>query len=186
MAGVTVGVAIAVPEPYGSMLRKARRSFGDELAEIVPTHITLLPPTLVEDTAMPLVLGHLEEVAAAIGPFDIALSGTDTFRPVTPVVFVSLVDGVEECTALAAQVCAGPLDRPLDFAYHPHVTVAHNLDESALDLAQCSLASVSLEFSVVELVLYAREGDGPWERMWAFRLTGDMTPSEDEPGDPVV
>ncbi len=39
----TIGVAIAVPEPWAGELQRYRASFGDPLAEAIPTHITLVP-----------------------------------------------------------------------------------------------------------------------------------------------
>lgn len=186
MTGTTIGIAIAVPEPYGTMLRRARRSFGDVQADVIPTHITLLPPGPIEDGGLPLVLEHLARVAAGTAPFDVVLRGTGTFRPVSPVVFVCVAEGAQECAALAAGVRSGPLDRPLDFAYHPHVTVAHHLDDAALDRAQAELARVDTAFVVHELVLYAREGEGEWERLWGFELTGDARPTEQDPADPAA
>ncbi|WP_434582252.1 2'-5' RNA ligase family protein [Carbonactinospora thermoautotrophica] len=43
----TIGVAVAIPEPYGTCLQSYRESFGDPLARAIPTHVTLLPPTAV-------------------------------------------------------------------------------------------------------------------------------------------
>ena len=48
----SIGVAIAIPEPYGSQLQSMRASFGDSLAEAIPTHVTLLPPTIVDPHAL--------------------------------------------------------------------------------------------------------------------------------------
>jgi hypothetical protein len=45
---VTLGVSIAVPEPYGSLLQERRAGFGDPAAHGIPTHVTLLPPTEVD------------------------------------------------------------------------------------------------------------------------------------------
>ena len=45
----TVGVSIAVPEPYFSQLREMRRAAGDPQADAVPPHVTLIPPTEVAD-----------------------------------------------------------------------------------------------------------------------------------------
>ena len=44
----TIGVAIAIPEPFGSELQSHRASFGDVMAEAIPTHLTLLPPSEVD------------------------------------------------------------------------------------------------------------------------------------------
>ncbi len=48
-------------------------------------------------------------------------------------VFVNLVEGISECELLAKSVRTGPLDLSLDFPYHPHVTIAHEMVEPALD-----------------------------------------------------
>ena len=69
------------------------------------------------------------------------LRGSGTFRPVSPVVFVPLARGISECERLEAQVRSGPLARETAFPYHPHVTVAHDLDEAALDRAFDALAA---------------------------------------------
>ena len=76
MGTVTIGVSIAVPEPHGSRLQQLRAGFGDAAAYGIPTHVTLLPPTEVADTAVPAVEAHLAEVAAAGRPFPMRLSGT--------------------------------------------------------------------------------------------------------------
>src|SRR5665809_135446 len=40
----TIGVAIALPEPWASDLQEYRTALGDETATLIPTHITLVPP----------------------------------------------------------------------------------------------------------------------------------------------
>jgi hypothetical protein len=107
---VTIGVSIAVPEPHGSLLQERRAGFGDPAAHGIPTHVTLLPPTEVDASALPAIEAHLVEVAAAGRPFPMRLSGTGTFRPLSPVVFVQVVEGAEACTWLQKQVrdASGP------------------------------------------------------------------------------
>lgn len=162
------GVAIAVPEPFGAQLQQHRASFGDPLASAIPAHITLLPPTQL--VPPPQVGAHLAAVAASVAPFTIQLRGTDTFRPVSPVVFVPLVEGARECERLERQVRCGPLQRPLSFPYHPHVTVAHHLPDERLDEALDSLADFECEFEARELLLYEHGADGVWrpERSYPF------------------
>ena len=80
MGTVTIGVSIAVPEPHGSLLQERRAGFGDAAASGIPTHVTLLPPTEVDDSELPAIEAHLAEVAAAGRPFPMRLSGTGTFR----------------------------------------------------------------------------------------------------------
>ena len=49
----TIGVAIAVPEPWGSELQDYRVGARRRVAPRIPTHITLLPPIDVDDAELP-------------------------------------------------------------------------------------------------------------------------------------
>lgn len=158
----TVGVAIAIPEPYASVLQRARSSYGDPLADAIPTHVTLLPPTPVLDADLPVVEEHLRKVAVAEQPFDLHLRGTGTFRPISPVVFVQLARGIGDCERVEAQVRSGPLFRELAFYYHPHVTIAHHLPEEVLERAYTDLASYEARFQVWGLSLFEHGPDGVW------------------------
>lgn len=168
----TVGVAIAIPDPWGDELQEMRASFGDRLAWTVPTHITLLPPTQVPRDRLPRVDDHLSQVAALVGAFDIVLSGTGTFRPVTQTSFVALAEGGVQCEALADRVRSGPLRRSLPFPYHPHVTIAVDLASDAHDLAESRLAGFSLRFGVTGIERYELAEHGVWESEKDFELAG--------------
>jgi 2'-5' RNA ligase len=159
----TIGVAVPIPEPHGRELQSWREQFGDPLALQIPTHITLLPPTVIPAEQLPEIEAHLRAVAAQARPFDIHLRGTGTFRPVSPVVFVTLAEGIAGCELLEAAVRSGPLGhRELEFAYHPHVTVAHDVPEPMLDHAFDKLAGYDARFGVIGFSLYVHGGDGFW------------------------
>jgi 2'-5' RNA ligase len=98
------------------------------------------------------------------------LSGTGTFRPVSPVVFVQVSLGIAQCEALERAVRSGPVDRSLEFPYHPHVTVAHHLDEDALDRAFTELGNFRCDFHVDAIDLYQHEEDGVWRPQQSFPL----------------
>lgn len=168
----TIGVAVSIPEPYGEQLRAHRASFGDPLAALIPTHVTLLPPTPVPRGVECAVGEHLTAVAAASRPFDIHLRGTATFRPLSPVVFVQLVEGIGECEQLEQAVRQGPLQRELQFYYHPHVTVAHHVPDAALDAAFTALADFECRFTVREFHLYEHGDDGVWRPEKAYVFGG--------------
>ena len=171
----TVGVAIAIPEPFGGQLQARRASFGDQHAGSIPTHITLLPPTalaVASDGTGPDVGAHLSTVAAACAPFQIHLRGTATFRPVSPVVFVQLVEGIAGCEQLERQVRLGPLRRELTYHYHPHVTVAHHLPDERMDEAFEELAGFECRFEVREFHLYEHGSDGVWRPEQAYQFGG--------------
>ncbi len=166
-----IGVAIAIPEPYGSELQQARARFGDPLAAAIPTHVTLLPPTQLDPSDLPKVAQHLEEVTGRVAPFSMQLRGTGTFRPVSPVVFVQVAVGVAHCEHIEAAVRSGPLARELDYPYHPHVTVAHHLAAERLDAAFRELAGYDAAFDVASCSLYRHDADGVWRSVRAYPFT---------------
>lgn len=160
--GVTIGVALEIPQPWGGLLERSREEFGDPQARAIPAHITLLPPTEVAQDSVETIHAHLAVVAADLAPFELTLEGTDTFRPVSPVVFVRVAVGGEGCDHVQRAVRTGPLHRELTFPFHPHVTVAHHLDDDALDRATRTLAGFSASFTVTDFVLYEHGPDGVW------------------------
>lgn len=170
MSVPTIGVAVAIPEPWATRLQDYRASIGDDQASMIPTHITLVPPTIVAGEVLADVERHLESVASRRAAFKVHLRGTGTFRPVSPVVFVAVVEGISECEQLADAVRRGPLDVELAYPYHPHVTVAHELPEEALDRAFAELADFECEFTVEEFHLYVHDRDEGWRPTRDFSL----------------
>lgn len=180
MGTVTIGVSISVPEPHGSELQQLRAGFGDAAAHGIPTHVTLLPPTEVDSAVLPAIEAHLGEVAAAGRPFPMRLAGTGTFRPLSPVVFVRVVEGAEACAWLQKQVrdASGPVARELQFPYHPHVTVAHGIDEAAMDRAHAELADYAAQWPCTGFALYEQGADGVWRKLREFVFGGTVVPPQ--------
>lgn len=173
---VTAGVAVPVPEPWGAQLQQARIRFGDARAAQIPTHITLLPPTALPAQTLPDLRAHLRDVVADHPAFPVVLRGTGTFWPVSDVVFIQVAQGVASCEVLQARVRGGPLGADLAFPYHPHVTVAHDIDRLGLDRAFAELADFSCAFQAGLVRLYVHDGDHQWRRDADFALNGELTP----------
>ena len=167
----TIGVAIAIPEPWATDLQAQRASFGDPQAAAIPTHITLVPPTDVGD-GLETVEKHLTEVAAQQTPFRLRLRGTATFRPVSPVVFIAVSEGISACEILAQAARSGPLEQELTFPYHPHVTVAHDVPAGMLEFAYNGLADLSAAFPVDSFTEFEQTPSGAWAVAREYRLTG--------------
>jgi 2'-5' RNA ligase len=169
---VMLGVAIAIPQPHASTLSHWRRLVGDPAADRVFPHVTLLPPTPVPAARMVEIEAHLAAAAAAHQPFVMHLAGTGTFRPTSPVVYIQVSTGVAACERLEATIRRGPLARELEFPYHPHVTVAQDLDEAALDEAYEGLAGFVARFPVGRFALFSRDDEGCWTWRTEFPLGG--------------
>ena len=166
-----IGVALSIPEPWATELQDYRTGL-DPSAALVPTHITLIPPTDIDDDALTVVEEHLAKVADDGPAFAVHLRGTGTFRPVSPVVFISLVQGISQTEQLAAAVRSGPLDVDVEFPFHPHVTVAHHLTEEQLDRAFDELAEFECEFEVTSFHLYVHDAAEGWHPTRDFALRG--------------
>jgi 2'-5' RNA ligase len=171
-AKAVIGVVVAIPEPWAQLLVDWRTKVGDPQARLVPPHVTLLPPTEVAAAERDAVTAHLTQVAGAHPAFPMHLSGTGTFSPVSDVVFVAVARGIGDCELLATDVRQGPLDRPLAYPYHPHVTVAHDVAPDMLELAYSGLADLSAEFEVGHFTEFEQTPTGAWAIAREYPLTG--------------
>lgn len=166
----TIGVAIPIPEPWGSELQRFRDSIGDPMAGHIPPHITLVPPVDLAPGVALEVHEHLADAAGAVDPFDVHLRGTGTFRPLSSVVFIALAEGISGCEALEREVRSGPLGVDLTYPYHPHVTVAHEVEDAILDRTFEELADFEARFTVDSFTLYAHDDGAGWTANERFGL----------------
>jgi 2'-5' RNA ligase len=171
-ATTVLGIVVPIPEPWAQLLVDWRAKVGDPQAPLVPPHVTLLPPTEVPVADRTLISAHLAEVARCHPPFDMHLSGTGTFAPVSDVVFVAVARGIGNCELIATDVRRGPLTRSLAFPYHPHVTVAHDVPQDMLEFAYSGLADLSAEFRVDSFTEFEQVPGGAWAVAREYRLTG--------------
>ena len=172
MPRINLGVAISVPSPWREELSEWRLRVGDPQGKRVPPHVTLLPPTQVAAARLEQIDRHLAATAEACSPFEIHLSGTGTFRPVSDVVFVVVASGIAHCEQLERRVRSGPLARETRFPYHPHVTVAHDIAAEGLDAAYAGLADFEARFPVTGFTAFEQGEAGVWLPYREFVLEG--------------
>lgn len=168
----TIGVSIPVPAQEGTYLQRRRAEFGDPAASRIPAHITLVPPTVVDDMTYAAFVDHCSTVASEGTPFYVVLRGTGTFRPISDVVYIQVAQGVSACERLEKELRNGPLKRDLAFNYHPHVTIAHNVPGECLDRAFTELADYHTTFVVDAIHLYELGDDQVWRPVKDFPLQG--------------
>jgi 2'-5' RNA ligase len=110
-------------------------------------------------------------VARRHAAFPVLLQGTGTFRPMSPVVYVRVAGGADQIVTLESDVRSGPLQRTLRFEYHPHVTVAHDVPEATLAVAQRTLSDYEAAFTADAITLYEMGSGGVWGPLRDFELT---------------
>lgn len=122
-------LVIYITGPLGKFLDDLRR-------ELVPhcnphAHVSLLPPrSLAVDWQ---VAG--EQVRACVGEmpsFEIQLGGLQMF-PVTNVIYIELANGADELRRMHAMMNTRALESAEPFQYHPHITLAQELDPDDVD-----------------------------------------------------
>lgn len=94
--------------------------------------------------------------------------------------FVRIAEGAEACTWLQKQVrdASGPVARELQFPYHPHVTVAHGIEEAAMDRAFEELADYEARWPCTGFALYEQGADGVWRKLREFPFGSLVVPPQ--------
>jgi 2'-5' RNA ligase len=118
-----------IPDPLARFLDDLRR-------ELVPScylhaHVTVLPPRPLR--VSPAVgWDAICSAARNFKPFDLELGEIEIF-PVSDVIFIGVRAGGENLRAMHDALNREGLEYAEPFPYHPHVTVAQNLQPDQLD-----------------------------------------------------
>ncbi|MFQ4147729.1 2'-5' RNA ligase family protein [Arthrobacter sp. LAPM80] len=158
----SLGVIISLPADLAAELSARRDRFAGPDAAVVPPHITLVSGRATDSWEE--AAEHVRKVAAAGEPFTISLRGTGTFEPLSPVVYLNVEDGAETCSHLHQELVAGPVEHLLEYDFHPHLTMAHNLDPESMELAKADMAGFEADFEVTSIGLFDYLADA-----WALR-----------------
>lgn len=164
-----LGVVIQLPSPLDATVREWRRRYGGQAAAAIAPHITLVSGSTTDwDSAV----RHVRKVAAHMPVFRVGISGTGTFRPISPVVFMNVIEGAQACGRLHDALVDGPLRHELSYGYHPHLTIAHEVEDSIMDLAQEELSGESMTFPVDSIGLFGIDSAGAWSLREELELGG--------------
>src|SRR5258706_12924943 len=127
-----------------SYLPEPLRSFLDSLrCDLVPAcqakaHVTILPPRPLSATPRD-AWEELRERLVEFPPFEIELGDVEIF-PVTDVIYIGLARGARDLCRMHQSLNIGQVQWREPFEYHPHVTLAQQLEpcgvEGALEPSQ--------------------------------------------------
>jgi 2'-5' RNA ligase len=122
-------LVIYITGPLGKFLDDLRR-------ELVPhcnphAHVSVLPPrSLAVDWQ---VAGEqVRHCVSQAAPFEVQLGGLQMF-PVTNVIYIELARGADELRRMHAMMNTRNLESAEPFQYHPHITLAQELDPDDVD-----------------------------------------------------
>jgi len=117
-------LVIYLPEPLCGFLDRLR-------LEMVPgcnphAHVSVLPPRPLP-VAPEAAVDEALVTLAAFPPFDIELGGIEKFDS-TDVIYISVAKGADQLRRMHAGLNRGALAFAEPFQYHPHITLAQELD----------------------------------------------------------
>ena len=158
-------MVLLVPEPWSIEVDGIRRALGDEALARIPSHITLVPPVNVRDEDLPAAFDVLHAASAACPPLDLTLGPVASFTPVNPVAYLAVSGDPaarSDLIGLKDALHAGSLDRPEDWPYVPHVTVATELAEDRLLASVAVLADYRADVRFERVTVLAEQPGRVW------------------------
>lgn len=155
------GVVLLFDAVTTAEIHGLRRALGSPMLERVPPHITLVPPVNVRSADVGPAMDALRAAGAAHRPVSLRIGPAVTFAPVTPVLYLG-VHGGAPLAELAARCRSGPLDRPQQFPYVPHVTLHEEADDELISAGIVALRSYVREVVIDRLWVLQQEDDRVW------------------------
>jgi 2'-5' RNA ligase/GNAT superfamily N-acetyltransferase len=147
-------VALVVTGPVAQEIDGIRRALGARALTRIPPHLTLVPPVNVAEDAVTAAVDDVRQAAEGTGPIRLGLGPPGTFWPAAPVVYLRVLDlpgapgALDEIAALRRRLLAGPLARPDDRAFVPHVTLDQSIDPARIPHVLAALADYRQELTL--------------------------------------
>ncbi len=128
MEGGWYALVVYLPDPLGAFLDDLRR-------EMVPgcnphAHVSVLPPRPLP-VAPEAAIAEARDIVAGFEPFDIELGGIQKFDA-TGVIYISVEAGADRLLRMHRRLNQGALAYDEPFAYHPHVTLAQEIEPGSV------------------------------------------------------
>jgi hypothetical protein len=122
-------LVIYLPQPLGGFLDELR-------LDLVPgcnphAHVSLLPPRPLP-VAPETAIEEARAILADFAPFDIELGKIEKFD-VTDVIYISVEGGADRLRQMHQSLNRGALAFQEPFAYHPHVTLAQEIEPGRVE-----------------------------------------------------
>ncbi|MDQ1473565.1 MAG: hypothetical protein QOJ99_5045 [Bryobacterales bacterium] len=153
-----------LPDPLASFLDRLRLDLDPGCSP--HAHVTILPPRPMHGEVKQAI-EELTEESRLFPPIEIELGDVQIF-PVSNVIYVEIAKGRRDIHALHDLLERGILKHKCVFDFHPHITIAQNLDpefvEEALRIARAKWAEYqgSRTFVVESLSFVQNIAPGLW------------------------
>lgn len=138
-----------MPAPVAGEIEGIRRACGDANRLKIAPHATLIPPINVREEDLEDSFSVVRNAAGGCPPLRLVVGPAATFDPARTVLYLA-VGGpdLDRLHDLQARLVAGPLDRPVDRPFVPHVTVSIALAPERVEASLAALADYEAEILV--------------------------------------
>lgn len=162
-----LGIVLLVPDGAAAEVQGLRRACGDKMLPRIAPHITLVPPINVREDDLGAALAIVREAAAGSGPLSLALGPPATFLPDNPVLYLGVggPDG-KGLSALRSAVTVGPLERPAEHDFVPHVTISIASTAQRIEAALTALSDFSVDVTIDRVHVLEERRDDDDQRVW--------------------
>lgn len=161
-----VAVALLPPADLARSVQTLRTALADPRLEVLPPHLTLIPPINVTDDAFAQGRSLLRYVASSSEPFGLEVGPASTFAPVTPTVHLELRGDTDPLHVLRDRLRSGPFERPDARPFHPHVTLREELVDPSPAIAAEVLRGRVGVWMVDRVQLLEQRRDASDRRCW--------------------
>jgi 2'-5' RNA ligase len=165
-----------ISDRLGDFLTKLR----DELipGSSVRAHVTILPPRPIRGDGM--TAGHsMRRRIESYAPFTIEINDIDVFA-VTAVVFAEIGIGRKDLRRIHEELNIGPVEYHEPYPYHPHITLAQNIDpKSVPEIYQLARrrwqeAGLPKRFIIDTMHFVQNTAGNRWIDLMSYELDGDL------------
>lgn len=130
-----LGVTLLLPPRESAEIDGLRRACGDPSLDLIPPHVTLVPPVNVREADVPEALAIVRVAAAASEPFVAWAGPPESFAPSSPVLYLPVEDPDGTIAKLRGRLLTGPLARKAPWPFVPHITICDDMPEAEMKAA---------------------------------------------------
>jgi 2'-5' RNA ligase/8-oxo-dGTP pyrophosphatase MutT (NUDIX family) len=156
-----LGVIVLLPEPVATHVQAWRRALLDPARDLIPPHLTLVPPQTVAEEDLDAARALVDRAAASALPGMLELRGAATFLPESPVAYLVVAEGDTTLRTLELALRTSPLEQRA-YSFHPHVTITQDRPAEELEAAARDLRDFRASFPLPELALMEEDEHAGW------------------------
>jgi 2'-5' RNA ligase len=166
-----------LPEPLAGFLDRLRNDLVRECH--AKAHVTILPPRPILGPVEP-AWEELKTGLQDFQPFRVELKNIEIF-PISQVIYLSVGPGFAELERMHTAANTGPLAFQEPFPYHPHITVAHEIEPdfvaSAAEIARSRWREYAgaRDFTVGRLTFVQNTLENRWLDLSGCALSSHVT-----------